>query len=193
MLRRFDLAVLVLVVEPAGRIDTSHSRHQCVPGTVAAIEPRFVGMPRREVFAVLRLANHVQTCAISSPTRCLFSDAGPDIRWSATSAGHRGRDCWATADSEGLRAGACRRNGAAQSRRRPGSTGCPRCDVSIRPGGSTTSTRTAKVKNRRSQLVDLYIRRWDGRFALCSISPPSRRGRFTKTTLRSLREFRETY
>ncbi|MBU4198339.1 MAG: alpha-L-fucosidase [Verrucomicrobia bacterium] len=123
------------------------------------------------------------------PEACIFSDAGPDIRWIGNEAGIAGDPCWHTlnleknvpgiADSKQLNSG-----------NRPGSHWLPgECDVSIRPGWFYHAAEDNKVRAPEN-LVDLYFKSV-GRGASLNLNlPPDRRGRLHDNDIQSLLGFR---
>lgn len=123
------------------------------------------------------------------PDACLFSDAGPDVRWVGNERGVAGETCWATLNREDFVPGR-----ADQSRLnrgdRPGSSWVPaECDVSIRPGWFYHSQENAKVRTAQN-LVDLYYSSVGRGASLLVNLPPDRRGRIHENDVQSLRGFR---
>ncbi|HEY3862193.1 MAG TPA: alpha-L-fucosidase [Verrucomicrobiae bacterium] len=122
------------------------------------------------------------------PMACIFSDAGPDIRWVGNERGIAGDPCWETlnrrefypgnADSERLNHGD-----------RPGSDWLPaECDVSIRPGWFYHPSEDARVKT-ADQLLDIYFKS-AGRGATMLLNiPPDQRGQIHPPDVASLLEF----
>ncbi|MEW6207025.1 MAG: alpha-L-fucosidase [Acidobacteriota bacterium] len=123
------------------------------------------------------------------PDACLFSDAGPDVRWVGNERGIAGDTCWATLNSEDFvpgRADEARLN----SGDRTGSRWVPaECDVSIRPGWFYHAKEDAQVRTPEN-LVDLYYSSVGRGASLLLNLPPDRRGRIHENDVRSLREFR---
>jgi alpha-L-fucosidase len=123
------------------------------------------------------------------PMACMFSDAGPDIRWVGNERGVAGDPCWDTLNAEDFAPG------RADSQRlnrgdRPGTQWVPaECDVSIRPGWFYHASEDAQVKTPR-QLVDLYFKSVGRGATLMLNLPPDRRGQIHETDARSVREFR---
>jgi alpha-L-fucosidase len=123
------------------------------------------------------------------PLACMFSDAGPDVRWVGNERGVAGETCWATLNAADFIPG------VADEKRlnhgdRPGTHWIPaECDVSIRPGWFYHENQDAKVKT-PGQLLDLYYKSI-GRGAVLLLNiPPDKRGRIHEVDARSLREFR---
>jgi alpha-L-fucosidase len=123
------------------------------------------------------------------PGACMFSDAGPDIRWVGNERGVAGETCWATLNARDFapgRADAKRLN----SGDRPGTDWLPaECDVSIRPGWFYHSREDQRVKT-LGQLVDLYFKSVGRGATLMLNLPPDRRGLIHETDVESVRGFR---
>ena len=122
------------------------------------------------------------------PMACVFSDAGPDLRWVGNERGVAGDPCWATLNNEGRYAGGTA-NGL-NSGERPGTHWIPaECDVSIRPGWFYHEKEDDKVKP-PEKLVEIYYQSV-GRGATLNLNlPPDRRGLVHEKDVASLREFR---
>jgi alpha-L-fucosidase len=123
------------------------------------------------------------------PDACIFSDAGPDVRWVGNERGIAGETCWATSNREDFVPG--RADEARLNRGdRPGTHWVPaECDVSIRPGWFYHGREDAQVKTPQ-QLVDLYYSSVGRGASLLLNLPPNRRGRIHENDVRALREFR---
>jgi len=123
------------------------------------------------------------------PDACLFSDAGPDVRWVGNERGIAGDPCWSTLNRDDFAPG--RADEARLNRGdRPGLHWAPaECDVSIRPGWFYHANEDSKVKS-AATLVDLYyLSVGRGASFLLNLAP-DRRGRIPVTDVNSLREFR---
>jgi alpha-L-fucosidase len=122
------------------------------------------------------------------PMACIFSDAGPDLRWVGNERGVAGDPCWATLNNEGRYAGGSAKG--LNSGERPGTHWIPaECDVSIRPGWFYHATEDSKVKT-PEQLVEIYYQSV-GRGANFNLNlPPDRRGLIHENDVASLKEFR---
>jgi alpha-L-fucosidase len=124
------------------------------------------------------------------PMACMFSDAGPDIRWVGNERGVAGQTCWATLNAADFAPGRAdeKRLNAGD---RPGTDWIPaECDVSIRPGWFYHATEDQKVKTPQ-QLLDLYFKSV-GRGATFMLNvPPDRRGLIHENDLQSLRGFHQ--
>jgi alpha-L-fucosidase len=123
------------------------------------------------------------------PDTCLFSDAGPDVRWVGNERGIAGDPCWSTLNRDDFAPG--RADEARLNRGdRPGSHWVPaECDVSIRPGWFYHADEDSKVKSAVA-LVDLYyLSAGRGASFLLNLAP-DRRGQIPDVDVNSLREFR---
>lgn len=123
------------------------------------------------------------------PDACIFSDAGPDVRWVGNERGVAGDPCWATLNREEFAPGR-----ADESRLnrgdRPGAHWVPaECDVSIRPGWFYHQKEDTRVKSSKN-LVDLYYSSVGRGASLLLNLAPDRRGRIPDPDGTSLREFR---
>jgi len=123
------------------------------------------------------------------PDACLFSDAGPDVRWVGNERGIAGDPCWSTAKRDDFLPGeadAARLNAGD----RDGTHWLPaECDVSIRPGWFYHAAEDGAVKSPEA-LVDLYFKSVGRGASLLLNLPPDRRGRIHERDVESLREFR---
>ena len=123
------------------------------------------------------------------PDACIFSDAGPDVRWIGNEKGMAGDPCWATynvgdavpgvADKKSLNGG--NRNG---SHWIPGEA-----DVSIRPGWFYHKSQDRKVRSPEN-LVNLYYASVGRGTSLLLNLPPDRRGLIPEKDVASLKAFR---
>jgi alpha-L-fucosidase len=125
------------------------------------------------------------------PDACLFSDAGPDVRWVGNERGIAGETCWATSNRGDFAPG--RADEARLNRGdRPGTHWVPaECDVSIRPGWFYHAAEDDKVRSPQN-LVDLYFMSVGRGASFLLNLPPDRRGLIHENDVRSLREFRRT-
>jgi alpha-L-fucosidase len=123
------------------------------------------------------------------PDACLFSDAGPDVRWVGNERGVAGDPCWATSNREDFVPG--RADEARLNRGdRPGTHWVPaECDVSIRPGWFYHAREDERVRTPQN-LVELYYSSVGRGASLLLNLPPDRRGRIHENDVKSLREFR---
>jgi alpha-L-fucosidase len=123
------------------------------------------------------------------PDACLFSDAGPDVRWTGNERGVAGDPNWATLNREDFVPG--RADQARLNRGdRPGTHWVPaECDVSIRPGWFYHQKEDSRVRSGRN-LVDLYYSSVGRGASLLLNLAPDRRGQIPTPDVESLREFR---
>jgi len=123
------------------------------------------------------------------PDACLFSDAGPDVRWVGNERGIAGETCWATLNAKDFVPG--RADQARLNRGdRPGANWVPaECDVSIRPGWFYHASEDTKVRTAQN-LVDIYYGSVGRGASLLLNLPPDRRGQINESDQRSLHEFR---
>jgi alpha-L-fucosidase len=123
------------------------------------------------------------------PDTCLFSDAGPDVRWVGNERGIAGDPCWSTLNKDEFAPG--RADEARLNRGdRPGSHWVPaECDVSIRPGWFYHASEDGKVKS-AATLVDLYYSSVGRGASFLLNLAPDRRGQIPAPDVKTLREFR---
>ncbi len=123
------------------------------------------------------------------PDACLFSDAGPDVRWVGNERGIAGDPLWNTLNKDDFAPG--KADEARLNRGdRPGSHWVPaECDVSIRPGWFYHSSEDSKVKS-AATLVDLYYASVGRGGSFLLNLAPDRRGQIPTRDVSSLREFR---
>jgi alpha-L-fucosidase len=123
------------------------------------------------------------------PNACLFSDAGPDVRWVGNERGIAGETCWATLNRTDFVPG--RADEARLNRGdRPANSWVPaECDVSIRPGWFYHAQEDEKVRTPKNLLDIFYASVGRGASLLLNL-PPDRRGRIHENDVKSLGEFR---
>jgi alpha-L-fucosidase len=124
------------------------------------------------------------------PDACIWSDAGPDVRWVGNETGQAGETCWATLNSDEVVPGKSdpvrlNRGDLAGRQWVPAE-----CDVSIRPGWFHHAAEDGKVKTPR-ELLDLYFASVGRGASLLLNVPPDRHGRLCDQDVSSLREFRQ--
>jgi alpha-L-fucosidase len=125
------------------------------------------------------------------PDACMFSDAGPDIRWVGNERGIAGDPCWSTLTTDGLAPGHADPD-LLNAGQREGASWLPaECDVSIRPGWFYHAEEDDQVKTPR-ELVDLYFHSVGRGASLLLNLPPDRRGRIHETDAASLKVFQQT-
>jgi alpha-L-fucosidase len=123
------------------------------------------------------------------PEACIFSDAGPDVRWVGNEKGIAGDTCWATLNREDFVPG--RADEARLNRGdRPGSHWVPaECDVSIRPGWFYHSAEDGRVRA-ATNLVELYYSSVGRGASFLLNLAPDRRGRIPEQDIKALAGFR---
>jgi alpha-L-fucosidase len=122
------------------------------------------------------------------PGACIFSDAGPDLRWVGNECGEAGEPSWATLDPTGFAPGVAD-EGRLNEGDRHGTRWLPaECDVSIRPGWFYHATEDDRVKT-PEQLLDLYFASVGRGASLLLNVPPDRRGRIAAPDAAALRAF----
>jgi alpha-L-fucosidase len=123
------------------------------------------------------------------PEACMFSDAGPDIRWVGNESGFAGDPCWATINAEGFMPGHAAPD-ILNRGDRPGSMWLPaEVDVSIRPGWFYHASEDAQVRMPENLLKIYYESVGRGANLILNL-PPDRRGLIHEIDVQSLREWR---
>lgn len=122
------------------------------------------------------------------PDACIFSDAGPDVRWVGNEHGIAGDPCWPTLSPAGLAPGLAEAE-LLNRGERGGTHWLPaECDVSIRPGWFYHAEEDDQVKT-ADALEDLYYCSVGRGAALLLNLPPDRRGRIPAADAAALRSF----
>jgi alpha-L-fucosidase len=123
------------------------------------------------------------------PDTCMFSDAGPDVRWVGNEKGIAGDPCWGAIKPEGTYPGGADETYLNRGDR-DGTVWRPaEVDVSIRPGWFYHASEDAKVKT-PEQLLKIYFESVGRGANLILNIPPDRRGRIHERDAESLREWR---
>jgi alpha-L-fucosidase len=123
------------------------------------------------------------------PMACLFSDAGPDVRWIGNEQGVAGDPCWATLNRDDFWPGQAD-HGRLNRGDRPGTHWVPgECDVSIRPGWFYHASEDDRVRSPQN-LVDLYYQSVGRGASFLLNLPPDRRGRIHENDVKALQGFR---
>jgi len=127
------------------------------------------------------------------PKAVIFSDVGPDIRWTGNEKGYAGETCWTTFDPVSADGGPAAPgnivSGASVTGTRFGAHWMPaECDVSIRPGWFWHESEDAHVKT-PEQLMELYFKSVGRGANLLLNIPPNRHGLLSPEDVRSLEEF----
>jgi alpha-L-fucosidase len=124
------------------------------------------------------------------PDTCIFSDAGPDVRWVGNEAGVAGDPCWYTIDNAQTVPGQSDHKRLNAGDRHGPDWLVPECDVSIRHGWFYHAAEDDRVRTPRN-LVDLYYASV-GRGATFLLNlPPDRRGLIPDIDRASLAAFRK--
>jgi alpha-L-fucosidase len=122
------------------------------------------------------------------PNACMFSDAGPDVRWVGNESGFAGEPCWATINAEGTYPGHADSN-VLNHGSRFGTSWIPaEVDVSIRPGWFYHAKEDSAVKG-VDKLLQIYYESVGRGANLILNIPPDRRGRIPDTDAANLREW----
>jgi alpha-L-fucosidase len=123
------------------------------------------------------------------PEACIFSDAGPDVRWVGNERGIAGETCWATLCRDDFVPGSANQE-RLNSGDRSGTHWVPaECDVSIRPGWFYHAAEDDRVRTPEN-LVDLYYQSVGRGASLLLNLPPDRRGRIHERDVHALQGFR---
>jgi alpha-L-fucosidase len=122
------------------------------------------------------------------PQACIFSDAGPDIRWVGNERGIAGDPCWPTLSPAGLAPGLADAE-LLNRGERSGTHWLPaECDVSIRPGWFYHAEEDDLVKT-PAELEELYYCSVGRGASLLLNLPPDRRGRIPAADAAALKNF----
>jgi alpha-L-fucosidase len=123
------------------------------------------------------------------PGACVFSDAGPDVRWVGNERGIAGETCWATMDRDDFVPGEADQERLNRGDRL-GTHWLPaECDVSIRPGWFYHPAEDDRVRTPEN-LADLYLQSVGRGASLLLNLPPDRRGRIHEADVCALKAFR---
>jgi alpha-L-fucosidase len=123
------------------------------------------------------------------PKILIFSDAGPDIRWTGNERGLAGETNWSTINTDGIVVGEA--DPAYLNTGDPDGSQwvVPLCNTSIRPGWFYHPDEDDQVKTPQ-ELVQLYYGSVGRNCVLLLNIPPDRRGLFHENDIAALREFR---
>lgn len=123
------------------------------------------------------------------PDACIFSDAGPEVRWVGNERGLAPETSWHTLKLQGLYPGKAGADKFLPAGHRDGESWLPaEADVSIRPGWFYHAHEDGKVKT-PAQLVDLYYNSVGHGAGMHLNLPPDRRGLIHETDAANAREF----
>jgi alpha-L-fucosidase len=124
------------------------------------------------------------------PYACMFSDAGPDVRWVGNEAGYADATCWATVGRNCPSLPSVGDYHILTRGERPGVAWRPaEVNVSIRPGWFYHASEDAKVKTPQ-QLLKIYYESVGRGCNLLLNVPPDRRGQLNPNDVRSLLAWR---
>ena len=123
------------------------------------------------------------------PDACIFSDAGPEVRWVGNERGIAPEKSWHTLNIKNMYPGQPGANKFLPEGHRAGDSWVPaECDVSIRPGWFYHAHEDDKVKT-PAQLVDLYYNSVGHGADLHLNMPPDRRGLINEIDAANAKEF----
>lgn len=131
---------------------------------------------------------YVATVRELAPGACIFSDAGPDVRWAGNEAGTVGETNWNTIDNSRHEPGKADTS-LLQTGQANGPDWLPaECDVSIRPGWFWRASENGRVKT-LDQLVEIYFASVGRGANLILNVPPDSRGLVHENDVKVLRQF----
>ncbi|MCP4710359.1 MAG: alpha-L-fucosidase, partial [Planctomycetes bacterium] len=120
------------------------------------------------------------------PNACMFSDAGPDIRWVGNEAGRTGKMNWARFKRDGFYPGISGRNRELTEGHPDGDYWVPaEVDTSIRPGWFYHANQDDKVKSIKN-LINIYFASVGNNSNLLLNLPPDQRGLFHESDVKHL-------
>jgi alpha-L-fucosidase len=122
------------------------------------------------------------------PQACIFSDAGPDIRWVGNEAGYAGDPCWETITQEGTWPGNADANILNHGQRNGADWVPAEVDVSVRPGWFYHPEEDNSVRS-VANLLDIYFNSVGRGCNLILNIPPDRRGQIHDTDARNIDEW----
>lgn len=144
---------------------------------------------KKQVYDWKRFENTVKQF---SPKTVVFSDIGPDIRWTGNENGVAGNPNWNFLDTAGFKRGlGAPPTDTLNHGNYKGLSWIPaECDVSIRPGWFWRSAEDAKVKTAQ-QLFDIYLKSVGRGANLLLNVPPDTRGLIAANDSASLAGFKQ--
>ncbi|HKI89191.1 MAG TPA: alpha-L-fucosidase, partial [Draconibacterium sp.] len=123
------------------------------------------------------------------PMACMFSDAGPDLRWVGDEQGWAGKTDWCTLNRDDFAPGVVSDLKFLQQGQENGSDWVPaEVDVSIRPGWYYHPSEDHKVKS-LPQLLDIYYHSIGRNANLILNLPVDKRGLINETDVKQLEKF----
>lgn len=132
----------------------------------------------------------VATVRKLQPDACIFSDAGPDVRWVGNEAGHSDPTCWCTLDADKFVPGTSLSDQLTQGHENGKYWVPAECDVSIRRGWFWKESENNTVKPPET-LLNLYL--WScGQNANFLLNvPPNNQGKIDAPDVASLMGFKK--
>lgn len=132
---------------------------------------------------------YIETVRRLQPSACIFSDAGPDIRWVGNENGIASETNWNTIDRARYFPGTPLYAELGEGKM-GGSHYVPaECDVSIRPGWFYHKSQDDKVKN-GEQIFDIWLKSVGRGGNLLLNVPPDTRGLIAEPDISALKEFK---
>jgi alpha-L-fucosidase len=132
----------------------------------------------------------VATVRQFQPMACIFSDAGPDVRWVGNESGFAAPTCWSTLNRD-LFVPGTELSAQLTEGHEGGTHWVPaECDVSIRPGWFWRKSEDARVKSPET-LLDLYLRSVGQNGSLLLNVPADSRGLIHENDAKALMGFRD--
>ncbi|MFZ4398307.1 MAG: alpha-L-fucosidase, partial [Kiritimatiellia bacterium] len=124
------------------------------------------------------------------PDACMFSDAGPDVRWVGNEEGFAADPCWSTINKSDFAPGRAD-SAVLHHGLRNGADWLPaECDVSVRPGWFYHAAEDDRVRT-PDNLMDLYFKSVGRGGSLLLNLPPDRRGLIHEQDRASLATFKQ--
>lgn len=120
-----------------------------------------------------------------APMACIFSDAGPDIRWVGNEDGYAGETNWGMLHRDRFSPGVAVQSELNAGHADGGYWVPAECDVSIRPGWFYHAAEDERVKS-VDKLLDIYFGSVGRGGNLILNVPPDRRGRWHENDVRAL-------
>lgn len=123
------------------------------------------------------------------PDTCIFSDAGPDVRWVGNEFGSAGDPCWNTFNSAPVIIGAANVNYQNSGQREATNWIPAECDVSVRPAWFYHTGE--KMTRSPTRLLDIYYSSVGRGASLLLNIPPNTHGRISETDASNLMALRK--
>jgi alpha-L-fucosidase len=132
----------------------------------------------------------VDTVRKYQPNACIFSDAGPDVRWVGNEDGHASETNWCTLDKDKFYPGTPNYRELTEGRMGGADWVPAECDVSIRPGWFWRKDEEFKVKS-PAQLEEIYFASVGRNANLLLNVPPNRDGLISEPDIAALMGLRK--